>query len=204
MQEEKYLFCRIKCVRYKKYKNTIKKSSVFGGKFEKGLGLNRKRFPQNADKCAFGACKMAVFSFRKGKRKELQNEVNEFVAMISADGTLKALEEKWFGAKEPTEFASYDDLDGTNGTITVAINSASKPFVYLKNNKFVGFHIEFVVAFAKENGCYHGIFNRQSCRCNYAAGGNDRKSRRNQCGSRFRGYRTVADSRSGADLRMEP
>ncbi len=90
--------------------------------------------------------------FQKGKKLELQNEVNEFIATISADGTLKALEEKWFGAKEPTEFASYENLNGTKGTIKVAINSASKPFVYLKNNKFVGFDIEFIIAFAKEYG----------------------------------------------------
>lgn len=90
--------------------------------------------------------------FPKGKRKELQKEVNEYIAKVGSDGTLKALEEKWFGAKEPTEFTSYDNLNGTNGTITVAINSASMPFVYLKNNQFVGFDVEFVTAFAKEYG----------------------------------------------------
>lgn len=90
--------------------------------------------------------------FQKGKKLELQNEVNEFIATINADGTLKALEEKWFGAKEPTEFASYENLNGTKGTIKVAINSASKPFTYFKNNKFVGFDIEFIIAFAKEYG----------------------------------------------------
>ena len=90
--------------------------------------------------------------FPKGKRKELLKEVNEYIAKAGSDGTLKALEEKWFGAKEPTEFTSYDDLKGTKGAITIAINSASMPFAYRKNNKFVGFDIEFVVAFAKEYG----------------------------------------------------
>ena len=104
------------------------------------------RIDEPLDKSNYGVI------FPKGKKLELQSEFNKFIADRTADGTLKELEDKWFGAKEPTEFASYDDLDGTNGTITVAINSASKPFVYLKNNKFVGFDIEFVVAFAKENG----------------------------------------------------
>ena len=90
--------------------------------------------------------------FPKGQKLELQREVNEYIATIKADGTLQALEEKWFGAKEPTEFTSYDNLNGTKGTITVAINSASMPFVYLKNNKFVGFDIEFITGFAKEYG----------------------------------------------------
>jgi len=90
--------------------------------------------------------------FPKGQKLELQKEVNDYIAKIGADGTLQALEEKWFGAKEPTEFTSYDNLNGTKGTITVAINSASMPFVYLKNNKFVGFDIEFITGFAKEYG----------------------------------------------------
>ena len=90
--------------------------------------------------------------FPKGKKLELQSEFNKFIADRTADGTLKELEDKWFGAKEPLEFADYENLNGTNGTITVAINSASMPFVYLKNNKFVGFDIEFVTAFAKEYG----------------------------------------------------
>ena len=90
--------------------------------------------------------------FPKGKKLELQSELNKFIADRTADGTLKELEDKWFGAKEPLEFADYENLNGTNGTITVAINSASMPFVYLKNNKFVGFDIEVITAFAKEYG----------------------------------------------------
>ena len=90
--------------------------------------------------------------FQKGKNNELQKQINEYLAKTLADGTHKALEEKWFADKEPTEFASYDDLKGTNGTIIVGICSTSKPFVYLKNNKFTGFDIEFIAAFAKEYG----------------------------------------------------
>lgn len=90
--------------------------------------------------------------FPKGQKLALQKEVNAYIANIKADGTLEALEEKWFGAKEPTEFTSYDDLTGSKGKITVAINSASMPFVYLKNNQFVGFDIEFITGFAKEYG----------------------------------------------------
>lgn len=90
--------------------------------------------------------------FPKGQKLELQKEVNGYIAKIGADGTLQALEEKWFGAKEPTEFISYDNLNGTKGTIIVAIDSASMPFVYRQNNKFVGFDIEFITGFAQEYG----------------------------------------------------
>ena len=62
------------------------------------------------------------------------------------------MEQKWFGPKEPTEFVSYDNLNGSNGTITVAVDSSAKPFVYYKNNKFVGFDIEVITEFAKQYG----------------------------------------------------
>ena len=90
--------------------------------------------------------------FPKSQRLELQSEVNEYIAQIKADGTLEALEEKWFGPKEPTEFVSYDNLNGSNGTITVAVDPSAKPFVYYKNNKFVGFDIEVITEFAKQYG----------------------------------------------------
>ncbi|MBR2926023.1 MAG: transporter substrate-binding domain-containing protein [Clostridia bacterium] len=90
--------------------------------------------------------------FPKGKKLDLQQKMNEYIATVKADGRLVALEEKWFGAKEPTEFVSYNHLNGANGTITVAINSAAMPFIYLNNNQFVGFDIEFITGFAKEYG----------------------------------------------------
>ena len=90
--------------------------------------------------------------FAKGQKLELQSEVNAYIAQIKADGRLDAMEEKWLGPQEPTEFVPYDDLTGENGTITVAVYSAAMPFVYRKNNQFVGFDIEFITGFAREYG----------------------------------------------------
>ena len=90
--------------------------------------------------------------FPKGQKLDLQREINEYIAKIKADGRMDALEEKWFGLQEPTEFLSANDLSGANGTITVAISSAAMPFVYLKNNNFVGFDVDFIIGFAKEYG----------------------------------------------------
>ena len=90
--------------------------------------------------------------FPKGENLSLQNEINEYIVNATADGRLAALEEKWFGAKEPTQFSSYEDLEGARGTIILAMNSSAKPFVYMKNGRFVGFDIEFITDFAKEYG----------------------------------------------------
>lgn len=90
--------------------------------------------------------------FTKGKNLELQKQINDYLAKTKENGTHKALEEKWFADSEPTEFVFCENLPDTNGTITVAISSTFKPFVYKKNNKLAGFDIEFITAFAKEYG----------------------------------------------------
>lgn len=90
--------------------------------------------------------------FAKGKAQDLQAKINQYIAKIRDDGTHKALEEKWFGDSEPTEFASYDDLSGENGTLTIGVSSSSKPFVYLKNGSYTGFEVEIMIGFCRENG----------------------------------------------------
>ena len=90
--------------------------------------------------------------FPQGERDALREEINAYIVAIQKDGRLSQLEAKWFGPQEPTEFAAYDDLTGANGTITFAVNSAAMPFVYRKNNMFVGFDIEFMAGFAKDYG----------------------------------------------------
>ena len=90
--------------------------------------------------------------FPKGENVSLRDEVNAFIAKIKADGRLAQMEAKWFGPQEPTEFVSYDDLSGSKGTITVAVNSSAMPYVYQKNNQLVGFDVEFITTFAREYG----------------------------------------------------
>ena len=90
--------------------------------------------------------------FQKGGNRTLQAQINEYLAQTKEDGTHEALEAKWFGNSEPTEFASYDDLKGASGTLRIGVASDSKPFVYQKNGKLTGFDIEFITAFAKEYG----------------------------------------------------
>ena len=90
--------------------------------------------------------------FAKGKNPELRSQLNAYIADIKADGRWQALEDKWFAPQEPTEFASYEDLAGENGTITVAIYSGTKPFVYRKSDQFVGYDVDFITGFAREYG----------------------------------------------------
>ena len=90
--------------------------------------------------------------FTKGADLDLQNKVNDYIAKIKSDGTHKTLEEKWFGDREPAEFASYEDLDDTNGTLKIGVSSASKPFVYIKNGMYTGYEVELMIGFCREYG----------------------------------------------------
>ena len=90
--------------------------------------------------------------FTKGADLDLQKKVNDYIAKIKSDGTHKTLEEKWFGDSEPSEFASYEDLDDTNGTLKIGVSSASKPFVYIKNGMYTGYEVELMIGFCREYG----------------------------------------------------
>lgn len=90
--------------------------------------------------------------FGKGENLQLQAELNEFLAQFRAEGGLEEYETKWFSDSEPTEFLSYENLSGENGTLTVGICSSTKPFVYMKNGSYVGFDIDLLILFAEEYG----------------------------------------------------
>jgi polar amino acid transport system substrate-binding protein len=91
-------------------------------------------------------------AFKKGTNGELREQLNEFIATIKENGEYDRLQAKWFGDKEPTEFADPNALTGTNGTIRVVACNEAMPFGYIKNGKLVGYDIDFIVAFAKEYG----------------------------------------------------
>lgn len=91
-------------------------------------------------------------AFKKGMHKQLREELDEFITSIKQNGQYNALQEKWFGNKEPDEFLDHSTLTGTRGTIKFVTGNDTKPFGYVKNGKTVGYDIEFMISFAKEYG----------------------------------------------------
>ena len=91
-------------------------------------------------------------AFKKGENKELREQMNAFLAKIKENGEFDELHEKWFGDVEPTEFLSFDNLTGTNGTIKVATAADVKPFAYIKDGKLAGYDMEMMILFAQEYG----------------------------------------------------
>ena len=97
----------------------------------------------------------AAFAFSKSDAdSRLAAQMNEFILASEENGLLEDLEEKWLNEEEPPieEHPDYENLSGGNGTITVAVDVESKPLVYLKDNRFTGYEIEFLVLFAEEYG----------------------------------------------------
>ena len=92
-----------------------------------------------------------AFAFPKNK-PELQEKVNAVLQRMKDDGTLKRLDEKWFGADEHAKVLPDIKLDDKNGVIRFATNSASEPFVYIKSGKMVGFDIEVAMIIASKLG----------------------------------------------------
>ena len=88
--------------------------------------------------------------FGKGANQDLRAELNAFLS--DNKETVAVLEAKWFSEKEPTEFMSYDDLSGQNGTLRIGVCSSVKPFLYMKDGRLTGYDIEILISFAREYG----------------------------------------------------
>lgn len=90
--------------------------------------------------------------FGGGYESKLLKEFNAFLAEGLEDGTLIALQEKWFGEKEPTELLSVDTLKGENGSILFATSAGQKPYSFVKDGSYVGYDIEMAILFAQRHG----------------------------------------------------
>lgn len=94
-----------------------------------------------------------AFAFSKTEKgRALRDSFNEFLAEIRADGTLKAIEDIWFGADELSKTVSYPAAAGASGTLRFVTNSGSAPFAYVKDEKFVGYDVDILCRFCQKYG----------------------------------------------------
>ena len=94
-----------------------------------------------------------AYAFAKGPDGEaLCRQMNDFLAKLTADGTMAELEEKWLS----TGAGDYDtDLSGLTGhdrTLTFATSCSGKPNAYYYNNAPTGFEVEIAAMFCREYG----------------------------------------------------
>ncbi|MBO7677024.1 MAG: transporter substrate-binding domain-containing protein, partial [Erysipelotrichaceae bacterium] len=94
------------------------------------------------------------FAFRKNDPQSaaLCDEVSEFIRRCWEDGTMKEIDEIWFGMDEERKVVDMSDLSKNGRIIKVATTASDIPFSYIKDGKYVGYDIDVVVRFCREKG----------------------------------------------------
>ena len=93
------------------------------------------------------------FIFRQSPEGEkLQKQMNEFLAKIKADGTLKEIDSIWLGTDKSLQHVDMDSLTGENGTLTLATEGANPPFNLMINGELGGYEVDIAARFCKEYG----------------------------------------------------
>lgn len=84
-------------------------------------------------------------------QKKLVTQVNEYLAEIKADGTLKEIEDRWYSDEGDSTDLDFSSLTGENGTLRFA-TATTKPFSFEKNGSFAGIVPDIVYGFCREYG----------------------------------------------------
>ena len=94
------------------------------------------------------------FAFSKDdKGAALCGEFSEYIKKIKSDGTLAEIDSVWFGSDESKKIIpDVSTLSGEKGKLSLALESANAPFVYIKDNEIVGFEVDVAFRFCKESG----------------------------------------------------
>ena len=96
-----------------------------------------------------------AYAFRKNDEMGalLCRQMTEFLKMLKKNGTLEEIDAVWFGEDESAKRVDMDGLTPKNGTLTFSVSTdIGVPFVYVKNNHYVGYDVDIAVRFCREYG----------------------------------------------------
>ena len=82
----------------------------------------------------------------------LRDQMNDFMAAMEADGTLKALQDKWLSYTSGDYDLDLTGLDGNEKTVVFATSCSGKPNAYYYNGAPTGYEVEIVAMFCREYG----------------------------------------------------
>ena len=87
------------------------------------------------------------------KGRKLEAQYSEFIKKLWDNGTMAEIDAKWWGKDDSQKTViDYENLPDTNGTLKMAVDTANPPFVYMKDNRIVGYEVEIAALFCKEYG----------------------------------------------------
>lgn len=93
-----------------------------------------------------------AFAFPKtDKGAALRDKVNEFIAKISADGTMDKLLDKWTSG-DIEQSVDLTGFTGEKGTLSIACDGTTPPWEFTYEGKLTGYEIELVAMFCREYG----------------------------------------------------
>lgn len=86
--------------------------------------------------------------------EKLRDEMNEYLSKLENSGELEAMKSIWMGDVDDLKQVDMSGLDGHNGEITMAISPTfgDSPFVYKKDDVYLGYEIDLAVSFCREYG----------------------------------------------------
>ncbi|MBQ7243670.1 MAG: transporter substrate-binding domain-containing protein [Bacilli bacterium] len=96
------------------------------------------------------------YAFLFAKTEEggaLASEISTFIAKKKTDGSIAALQKKWFESDslDSLDMLDYEALPSTNGTVSIATNP-NPPFSLVSGTRYVGYDIEILALFCQEAG----------------------------------------------------
>ena len=85
--------------------------------------------------------------------KALCGQYSAFVDSLWADGTMKEIDDIWFGADDSKRTVlDYEHLPAPNGTLRMAADLIHPPFAYMKDGRAVGYDVDVAARFCREYG----------------------------------------------------
>ena len=93
-----------------------------------------------------------AFAFSKNNEKTAlyRKQIDEMLAEYTANGTLKKMQDIWFGDDESKKEIDFSGLEGE--TIRIVTSDSNVPFGYIKDGKNVGYSVALVVDFCRRYG----------------------------------------------------
>ena len=93
------------------------------------------------------------YVFPKTERGQyLCGQMDEFIKKLESSGELDALKQKWFHGEESGRNFTKEALAGENGTIKIATEAVTSPYIYIKNGAVNGYEVELLDKFCAEYG----------------------------------------------------
>ena len=122
----------------------IGKTYVENLKFE---GIDIDYLPQS-----IGEVNLGYILPKNERGQKICSQMNEFIALIEANGELDELKNKWMHSDESKRTFTKSKLSGENGKVIICTDAQSPPFVYLREGQIVGFEAEIIDKFCANYG----------------------------------------------------